>query len=260
MASKNIKTRQNKIVELVNSQKKVSVEYLSQQFNTSVVTIRKDLSTLEKSGKLLRQHGGAISISFERTSSEADKNSEYKELIANLAATLIEDNNRIIVDYGTTTGFLVQSFENINGLVVMTNSIHLANKINMLKNQPTLLMTGGTWDNHSESLQGRVAEQVLKSYDFDQLFIGCDGIDLSKGTTTYNELFGLSHVMSEVSKEIIVLAESEKIERKIPNIELVWDQIDYLITDENISESQKQAIKKHNVKVMCASKSVNTGE
>ena len=66
-------------------------------------------------------------------------------------------------------------------------------------------------DNNSESLQGRVAEQVLKSYDFDQLFIGCDGIDLSKRTTTYNELFVLSHVMSEVYKEIIVLAESEKI-------------------------------------------------
>jgi DeoR/GlpR family transcriptional regulator of sugar metabolism len=53
-------------------------------------------------------------------------------------------------------------------------------------------MTGGTWDPHSESFQGQVAEQVLRSYDFDQLFVGADGIDLERGTTTFNELVGLS--------------------------------------------------------------------
>ena len=60
-----------------------------------------------------------------------------------------------------------------------------------LENEPTLLMTGGTWDPHSESFQGQVAEQVLRSPNFDQLFIGADGIDLERGTTTFNELTGL---------------------------------------------------------------------
>lgn len=81
-------------------------------------------------------------------------------------------------------------------------------------------MTGGTWDSRSESFQGKVAEQVLRSYDFDQLFIGADGLDLARGTTTFNELVGLSQVMAEVSREVIVLIESQKIGRKMPNIEL----------------------------------------
>lgn len=71
-------------------------------------------------------------------------------------------------------------------------------------------MTGGTWDSRSESFQGKVAEQVLRSYDFDQLFIGADGLDLARGTTTFNELVGLSQVMAEVSREVIVLIESQK--------------------------------------------------
>ncbi|TMO46844.1 XRE family transcriptional regulator, partial [Pseudoalteromonas ruthenica] len=71
-------------------------------------------------------------------------------------------------------------------LVVMTNAINVANRLLSLENEPTLLMTGGTWDPHSESFQGQVAENVLRSYDFDQLFIGADGIDIDRGTTTFN--------------------------------------------------------------------------
>jgi len=99
--------------------------------------------------------------------------------------------------------------------------------------------------------QGKVAEQVLRSYDFDQLFIGADGIDLARGSTTFNELVGLSQVMAEVSREVVVMVESQKIGRKMPNLELTWQQIDVLITDTGLSEQDKQAILAHGVEVIC---------
>ena len=95
-------------------------------------------------------------------------------------------------------------------------ALSIANEIHALENEPTLLMTGGTWDANSEAFQGQVAEQVLRSYDFDQLFIGADGIDIERGTTTFNELIGLSRVMAEVAREVIVMVESDKIAKKIP--------------------------------------------
>ena len=113
-------------------------------------------------------------------------------------------------------------------------------------------MTGGTWDNRSESFQGNVAEQVLRSYNFDQLFIGADGIDFERGTTTFNELVGLSRVMAEVAREVIVMVESQKIGRKMPNVELTWQQIDVLITDSLLSEESKNRIAAHGVEVICA--------
>ena len=134
----------------------------------------------------------------------------------------------------------------------MTNSLQVASSLNNLENAPTLLMTGGTWDPHSESFQGQVAEQVLRSYDFDQLFIGADGIDLARGTTTFNELLGLSRVMAEVSREVVVMIESEKIGRKIPNLELSWQQINTLITDAGITAEQYQAIKALGIEVIKA--------
>ncbi len=74
----------------------------------------------------------------------------------------------------------------------MTNSLHVANALNELENEPTLLITGGAGDTHSESFQGKVAESVLRSYDFDQLFIGVDGIDLNRGRPSSMSWLGLA--------------------------------------------------------------------
>ena len=115
-------------------------------------------------------------------------------------------------------------------------------------------MTGGTWDARSESFQGKVAAQVLRSYDFDQLFIGADGLDLAHGTTTFNELVGLSQVMAEVAREVIVLIESQKIGRKMPNIELQWAQIDKLITDDQLPLEIKTHLEQQGVEVIIAGK------
>ena len=142
---------------------------------------------------------------------------------------------------------------NKRGLIVMTNSLNVAGALRELENEPTLLMTGGTWDPHSESFQGQVAEQVLRSYDFDQLFIGAAGVDPQRGTTTFNELVGLSQVMAEVAREVVVLAESHKVGRKIPNLELPWSRIDTLITDTGLSAALKIQIEQQGVQVICAS-------
>jgi DeoR/GlpR family transcriptional regulator of sugar metabolism len=107
-------------------------------------------------------------------------------------------------------------------------------------------------DTHSESFQGQVAESVLRSYDFDQLFIGADGIDIERGTTTFNELLGLSRVMADVSREVIVLVESEKINRKIPNVEIPWKNIDILITDADLSDELKAKLLEQDVNLLIA--------
>lgn len=170
--------------------------------------------------------------------------------MAKAAADLIRDHNRIVIDSGSTTGALIEQLNSKRGLVVMTNSLHVANALNELESEPTLLMTGGTWDTHSDSFQGQVAESVLRAYDFDQLFIGADGIDLERGTTTFNELVGLSKVMAEVSREVVVMVESEKVGRKIPNLELSWEHIDVLITDTELAEEAKQSIESQGVRVI----------
>ena len=247
---RNTKQRRHTIMQLLQEQGEVSVEQLGQLFDISEVTIRKDLSALETNGFLLRKYGGAILMPKEIID-ENDELTKRKFVIAKAAAERIRDHNRIIVDSGSTTAALIKQLNLKQGLVVMTNSLSVATELRALENEPTLLMTGGTWDTRSESFQGKVAEQVLRSYDFDQLFIGADGIDLARGSTTFNELVGLSQVMAEVSREVVVMVESQKIGRKMPNLELTWQQIDVLITDTGLSEQDKQAILAHGVEVIC---------
>ena len=249
---RNTKQRRHTIMQLLQEQGEVSVEQLVQLFDISEVTIRKDLSALETNGFLLRKYGGAILMPKEIIDeSENDELTKRKFVIAKAAAERIRDHNRIIIDSGSTTAALIKQLNLKQGLVVMTNSLSVATELRALENEPTLLMTGGTWDTRSESFQGKVAEQVLRSYDFDQLFIGADGIDLARGSTTFNELVGLSQVMAEVSREVVVMVESQKIGRKMPNLELTWQQIDVLITDTGLSEQDKQAILAHGVEVIC---------
>ena len=184
--------------------------------------------------------------------SNTDQVSKRKLTIARAAAERICDHNRVIIDSGSTTSAMIPMLGNKRGLIVMTNSLNVAGALRELENEPTLLMTGGTWDPHSESFQGQVAEQVLRSYDFDQLFIGADGIDPERGTTTFNELVGLSRVMAEVSREVIVMVESEKIGRKIPNLELPWSGIHTLVTDEGLSNAAREQIQARGITLICA--------
>ena len=253
MTKRNTQQRRHTIVTKVNTESEVSVEQLAALFETSEVTIRKDLSALEKSGLLLRRYGGAISLPKEITDTNDRKVSIRKKKLGELASSLIKDHHRIIIDSGRTTSTIVDHLSDKKGLVVMTNALSVANRLNELESEPTILMTGGTWDPVSESFQGQVAEQVIKSYDFDQLYIGADGLDLDRGTTTFNELIGLSQVMADCAREVIVLLESDKIARKIPNLELSWEKIDTLITDQGIGEQIKQQILALGVNVLCIS-------
>ncbi|TXR54542.1 DeoR/GlpR family DNA-binding transcription regulator [Reinekea thalattae] len=253
MSKRNTQQRRRLILDQLALQGEVKVDELAKQLQTSEVTVRKDLASLEASGLLLRRYGGAVPLPKELINETADEElSVRKKSIAVAAAQLIRDHNRIIIDSGSTTAAMLPEFAKKQGLVVMTNSLAIAASLRELENEPTLLMPGGTWDPHSEAFQGQIAEQALRQYDFDQLFIGADGIDVERGTTTFNELVGLSRVMADVAREVIVLAESNKIGRKIHNLELAWQQISTLVTDSQLDPAIVEQIRAKGVTVILA--------
>ncbi|WP_437879889.1 DeoR/GlpR family DNA-binding transcription regulator [Pseudomonas sp. LRF_L74] len=252
ISKRNTPQRRHAILALLNEQGEVSVDGLAKRFSTSEVTIRKDLAELEKNGLLLRRYGGAVPLPQELMVDSAQPISSYKLAIARAGVARIREHARIIIDSGTTTAAMIPELGHRPGLVVMTNSLNVAKALSDLEHEPVLLMTGGTWDPHSESFQGQVAEQVLRSYDFDQLFIGADGIDLERGTTTFNELLGLSRVMAEVAREVIVMVESDKIGRRIPNLELPWSSVQTLITDDRLDPQVAEQIRARGISLVLA--------
>lgn len=244
--------RRQNILDYVNRQGAADVEELAALCTISEVTIRKDLTCLESQGLVVRRFGGAVSVPQDGPAADETLQhaSARKQAIARAAAELVEDNSRIIIDSGRTTSYLLPELARKARLVIMTNSLRVAEAVRHMVNEPTLLMTGGTWDAQSESFQGQLAEQVLSAYDFDQLFIGADGLDASRGTTTFNELYSLSRAMAKSARQVIVMAESAKVGRKMHNLELPWQDIDVLVTDHLLPTAFQQQIERAQVQVI----------
>ncbi|WP_100642550.1 DeoR/GlpR family DNA-binding transcription regulator [Alteromonas facilis] len=242
--------RQQAILDQLDQDGKVSVDTLAKHFATSEVTIRKDLRMLEAANKLVRQFGGAVKLQHE---SKIDNNvSSRKKLIALQAAKLIQPGDRIVLDSGSTVMALLPYLVDRSDLVVMTNSLIVANTLSQSETPPKLLCCGGSWDVQSQSFQGQMAEKMLSAYDFDVAFIGAAGIDGMRGTTTFNELTNLSQVMAANSARVVIMAEANKLHRRIPNVELPWSSITTFITDDTIDRASVEQISEHGVEVICA--------
>src|SRR5690606_3193033 len=135
ITKRNTQQRRRSIIEFLNTNGAVSVEALAEQFSSSEVTIRKDLAAWESNGLLLRRYGGAVLVPQELMADPVEKVSLCKQAIAKAAAQLIRDHNRIILDSGSsTTSALLPELSHKQGLVVMTNSLSIANALRELEN------------------------------------------------------------------------------------------------------------------------------
>ena len=259
MVRQSVVQRRNSIVAWVNTNGLTQVSALSRMFNTSEVTIRKDLLDLSQQGMLIRQFGAAAPIKNVITSPSGESSTPTSsslprkrslDALGNAAAELVAEGVKIVIDGGTTTLQLIPFLEGIRDVVVMTNSLPVANALTASESEPTVLMTGGTWDANSQSFQGAMAEQLVSAYSYDLAFIGAAGIDVARGTTTFNELTGVTRAMARAAKHVVVMASSKKLSHKMPNLELDWKTITTLITDTGISNVDKDNIEQQGVSVI----------
>ena len=122
--------RRQKILEMVSQNGSVKVTELSKIFNTSEVTIRTDLADMEYKGLLTRVHGGAVSSYKPYYSMSLNQrlstNQSQKEIIAEKIAGMIENNDTIMINSGTTTLMVFRALPQDFNLSIVTNSISIA--------------------------------------------------------------------------------------------------------------------------------------
>lgn len=252
MQKRNTQQRRKAIVDWINQHGFTPVEELSEHFSTSAVTIRKDLAVLSEQQLVVRQHGGAMAMPATSVTASPTTVNTVKAAIGKLATSLVQPNQKLIIDSGSTTNTMIPHLAEQNGLVVMTNSLSVANQLVSFANEPTVIMTGGTWDPQSQSFQGSMAARVVSEYSFDLAFVGAAGLDVNRGSTTYSEHSLLSQVMVTVATRMVVVAESAKLKHKMPNSELAWNDISVLVTDSNMPSETVKIIQQQGVEVMIA--------
>lgn len=185
-----IAERHQKIIELVNERKSIRVSELSKIFSKTEETIRRDLEKLEAQEKLIRSHGGAMSIQdansievpyFEREIT----NVKEKQQIALEAVKHVEEGDKIILDASTTAWYMAKSLPDIS-ITIVTNSIKVAMELST-KKQITVISLGGILRPESLSFVGPLAESSLDSYYVNKAFISCKGFHLTRGMSESSE-------------------------------------------------------------------------
>ncbi len=247
--------RRSDILALLQKTGSHRVEALSQHFGVSAVTIRSDLNMLEQQGYITRSHGFAVLNSrLIAELSVADKRNNYPELkqrIGKLAASLLKEGERVILDSGTTTKAIVNHINDLN-LTVLTNGLDVAMALVSCPNVE-VRMTGGVLRKNAMSFSGVMADNNLQHYRFDKVFLGVDGFDLQKGVTTFNEQEAqLNRLMCDAADQVIVVADSSKFGQYSNFVICQANQIDVLVTDNKIPLSYQEYLENMGVQVLIA--------
>ena len=248
-----IHERRYKIVEFLNKVEKAAIEEIMKNFNISKSTARRDLVYLETRNLIKRTHGGALKNKFfdyELTLNEKrDLNLDKKKKIARIAKKFILDGDIIYISGGTTTLELAKILYGCRNLVVFTNAVNIL--LELINKDVEVRILGGNFRKRTFSMVGQDTIDQMKRFNFNKSFIGANGITVEEGITTPNELE--ANVDREVvlrSKETFLLADDSKFGAVAFSVICSIDEVDYIITNNEIRSNMAKNLKNKNVRVI----------
>lgn len=206
--------RQNIILSYVDEKKSVSVQELMHILGASESTIRRDLAQLDREGRLTKVHGGAVSkknnyrTMDDTIANRINMNREEKIAIAKYAASLIEPNDLVYLDAGTTTELMID-FINQQNVTFVTNAFSHARQLAM--KGFTVYVLGGEFKAVTEAIVGEEAILGLDKYNFTKGFWGANGVTVKSGCSTPDiKEAALKKKAMDKTKEKYVLCDSSK--------------------------------------------------
>ena len=249
--------RQEKILQYINERQTVRTQELSELFEISPVTIRSDINDLARRGLIIKSHGGAMSVQ-KRINLEipsvvrSQQNVEAKEEIASVAASLISDDDVIILDSGSTTLEVAKRITS-RGVTVITNDIKIGVMLADMGNV-TLIMTGGSLLSSVYTLVGPETNDFFKRFRVNKLFLGCDAIDFDWGISNRTlEETATKIAMIRAAREVIAVVDSSKFNRQVFVHLCGIGEVHTLIT-EKLEPEEREKLEQFGVRVMTPDK------
>jgi DeoR family transcriptional regulator, aga operon transcriptional repressor len=245
--------RRRAILEHVNRDGRVLVGELARQFDTSEVTIRKDLEILHSRGLVHRTHGGALpsretALSDPTLREKERLHRKEKHRIAQAAADMTSEGQVIVLDSGSTTAAIARELRRFHNLTVVTNSVNIAAEL--AGTDIEVILTGGTLRKNSFSLVGPIAEDTLRRLNADILFLGVDGFDVHYGLSTPNLLEAkVNRIMVDVSKIVVAVCDSSKFGRRSLSLIVPPSSVSRVITDRAAPKSDVQKLQRSGIEV-----------
>lgn len=183
--SMSLNERQQQLLSMLESAGEVKVAGLKENFGVTEMTIRRDLEKLELAGFVKRTFGGAILASKdvaigERTGVMTDE----KIAIGKLAASLVQENDSVFIDGGTTTLQVARHLKPGMNITVVTNALNIA--MELLERKITTVVTGGMALETTSTLVGPGTIEAIGKMAFDRVFLGATGVTPKHGFSNSN--------------------------------------------------------------------------
>lgn len=249
-------TRIEKIALLIEKNGKMSLDELSEQFpDVSDMTLRRDLTELEKENRIIRIRGGAMSVlevqkrSGEVYAQKTTLNTDAKKIIAQKTVALIDEGISFFIDGGTTAMYLAKELPD-SPCYIFTNGIAVAEEL-AHKKHPNVVLVGGSLIKENLSTASPYSKVFLENINFELAIISASAFSFAHGFSCLGQVEAdfLKYVLQK-AKTVYMMLDTSKIDKIMPYTFAEPDDIDVLITDDNLPASVKSAFESKNIVVI----------
>ena len=239
-----INERRNFIERKLLAEGRIKVAELSELFNVSSETIRKDLLFLEEKGVAKKGYGGAVIANDLIEPSFKEKTFKFKEektKIAKAAMNFLTDGMVVMLDAGSTVYTFAKMMALKKNLTVFTNSPKAAQALDDFKIKTYLV--GGEIRNNSNALVGGWAVRAVSEIKADVAILGTSGFAGREGPCVENfEESEVKKAMIKSANKLIVLGDSSKAKTNSLIEFAKWRDVDAFVTDARLDEAIHQEI------------------
>lgn len=256
-----LQERMNRIISLLSASGMLRVAELAQQCDVSEVTIRRDLRRLEDDGLVFLAHGAAsinpssdslgVSDQYFITKQRAVHPKE-KASIGRLASSLIEPDDTIVIDTGTTPYFLARELPRDYNLTVICYSLNAFIELSD-REDVTLIFAGGYFHRNTLTCESEEGIEMIRRHRAGKAFLGATGIHEKLGVTSSNPFEQkLKQTVLESSLTNVLLVDSFKFGVVRTSYFADISEFDIVVSDAGLSEDYTTIMQQHGVHVMIA--------
>ncbi len=255
-----IEERHQKIIEILNTDGRISCSRIQELFHVSYDSAKRDLRILEEKGLLKRTHGGALPIRqvancrpAKMTCKDFEFVKDNYKAIALKAVSMIENNDVIFITSATVGYFMAQNLSDDIRLRVVTNSIVIAEELRTRDNID-VIMLGGEMD-HKGNCYDAIATEMIKKMRFDKCFITSAAISAEFGLSIQRTgAISFWNELINSSKKTIGLYPTEKIGYESIVSICSANRLDTLITDWDACEEDIHKFDEQGIEVVVVEK------
>jgi DeoR family deoxyribose operon repressor len=233
-----------------------SIRELTKKFDVSEMTIRRDLNQLAHENLVDLIPGGAILKRPEDAESrylvtnEESVRTIEKLKIGQRAVSLIEPNETIILDIGTTTEYLAKFLREDAPITVLCYTLNTLVEVFKKKNC-SIIFAGGYFHPQTMTFESAEGIELIKRTRADKAFVSAAGIHDELGVTTVypHELQAKKTIMSSAKSRILVVDSSKFGTTKSVYFAEIAD-FQTIITDSGIPEKYATFIRDRGIELI----------